>query len=135
MAKTDPKSVLLILGDSADPQKDLYAAGSQTFLSQLLELAGGKNVIENPMAEYPKVSKEFIIQKSPEVIIEAGPKSNLSAKEKNARLNQWNLFTSIRAVKNKNIHFIGADYILIPGPRLLKIIERFAKAIHPESFQ
>jgi iron complex transport system substrate-binding protein len=128
------KEVLLLLGNSSNPARDLYAVGHGTFLNELLNLSGGKNIIRNSSARYPKLSKEYIIEKSPEVIIEADPKSNLSQKEIDIRIQQWNRFPTIEAVINKQIYFIGADYILIPGPRLLKIIERFSKAIHPNLF-
>ena len=128
------KEVLLLLGDSSDPARDLYAAGPGTFLNELLNLSGGKNIIRDSPARYPKLSKEHIIEKSPEIIIEAGPKSNLSQREIDIRIQEWKRFPTIEAVKKEQIYFIGADYILIPGPRLLKIIERFSKAIHPDLF-
>ena len=128
------KEVLLLLGDSSDPARDLYAAGPGTFLNELLNLSGGKNIVRDSPARYPKLSKEYIIEKSPEIIIEAGPKSDLSQNEIDLRIQEWNRFPTIKAVQSEQIHFIGADYILIPGPRLLKIIERFSKAIHPELF-
>ncbi len=128
------KEVLLLLGDSRDPARDLYAAGPGTFLNELLNLSGGNNIIRDSPARYPKLSKEYIIEKSPEIIIEAGPKSSLSQNDIDLRIKEWKRFPTIKAVQNEQIHFIGADYILIPGPRLLKIIERFSKAIHPKLF-
>lgn len=128
------KSVLLLLADSDHPGRDLYAVGPRTFLGELLELAGGENIIEESPAEYPKISKEFIIHKSPEIIILAGPKSRLSDDEKSNRLKSWNRFASVRAVQTGDIHFIGAPYILIPGPRLLNIVNSFAQALHPQLF-
>ena len=107
------KEVLLLLGDSSDPSRDLYAVGPGTFLNELLELSGGNNIIRNSPARYPKLSKEYIIEKSPEIIIEAGPKSNLPQKEIDLRIQEWHRFPTIKAVKNKQIYFIGADYILI----------------------
>jgi len=127
-----PKKVLLLLGDSSDPARDLYAVGPGTFLNELLVLSGGINILQNSNAQYPKLSKEFIIEQSPEIIIEAGPKSNLPQKEIDYRVEQWDRFPTIQAVKDKRIHFISADYILIPGPRLVKILEKFAKVIHPD---
>ena len=128
------KSVLLLLGDSDDPMRDLYAAGRNTFLGELLDIAGGENIIPETFAEYPKVSREYIIKKSPEAIIIAGPMANLSSGQKQINLRRWARFPTIRAVKNNNIHFIGNDYILIPGPRLISLIEQFAKRIHPKLF-
>ena len=126
-----PKKVLLLLGDSSDPAHDLYAVGPETFLNELLVLSGGENILKNSKAQYPKLSKEYIIEQSPEIIIEAGPKSNLSQKEIDYKVEQWNRFPTIQAVRDKRIYFIGADYILIPGPRLVKILESFVQVIHP----
>ena len=129
-----PKEALLLLGDSSDPGRDLYAAGQGTFLHELFEISGGKNIIPPTMAQYPRITKEYIIEKSPEVIIEAGPKSRLSPEQIKERLQGWKRFPSIRAVQTEQIHYISADYILIPGPRLLHILEQFSKALHPEIF-
>ncbi|CCQ91294.1 putative Vitamin B12 import system, periplasmic binding protein BtuF [Nitrospina gracilis 3/211] len=129
-----PKSTLLILGDSNEPGRSLYAVGPSSFLGELLELAGGKNIVTDTIAPYPKINKEYIIQQSPQVIIEAGPAMNMTAEEKAARLKEWRRFSTIRAVSENNIHFISADYILIPGPRLLSILDDFARALHPEVF-
>ena len=40
----------------------------------------------------------------------------------------------MRAVKDNRLYFIGADYILIPGPRLLNILDDFTRTIHPGLF-
>jgi iron complex transport system substrate-binding protein len=129
------KTVLLLLGDGSNPGGALYAVGRGTFLGELLELAGGENILTDPTISYPKISKEFILRHSPEVIIEAGPDANLSAAEKDKKLKQWQRFSTLTAVKNKTIYFVGADYILIPGPRFLNILDHFARVIHPEAFK
>jgi iron complex transport system substrate-binding protein len=125
-----PKSTLLILGDSQDPLRDLYAVGKNTFLDELLTLSGGENVLDKTLSEYPKISREFIISRSPEVVIIAGPNSEIAEKEISSNLNAWRVLGSVRAVQNKNIHLISADYILIPGPRLVNIVDKFFHALH-----
>ena len=129
-----PKDTLLLLGDSSDPGRDLYASGPGTFLHELLEISGGKNILPDSMAKYPRLTKEFIIEKSPEVIIEAGPKSRLTPEQIEERLKGWKRFPSIRAVQSDQVHYIGASYILIPGPRLLNILDQFSRAMHPDIF-
>ncbi len=129
------KKTLLLLGDGSDPGAALYAVGRSTFLGELLELAGGTNIMTDPKLNYPKISKEFILRHSPEVIIEAGPDANLSPDEKKKKLEQWQRFPTLTAVKNEDIYFIGADYILIPGPRFLNILDHFARVLHPEVFK
>jgi iron complex transport system substrate-binding protein len=130
-----PKETLLLLGDSSDPSRDLYATGPKTFLHELLEISGGKNILHDSMAKYPRLTKEYVVEKSPEVIIEAAPKSQLTPEQIQERLKGWNRFSSIRAVKTGQVHYIGADYILIPGPRLVSILEQFSQVLHPKIFQ
>ena len=134
LKKIKPRQVLMLLSDTNDPSRDLYAVGRDTFLNELLTIAGGENVLPDTMARYPKVSKEYIIAKSPEIIIEVGPKSNLSKEETLARKKTWGKFSTLRAVKDDKLYFISADYILIPGPRLLNILDDFTRTIYPELF-
>jgi iron complex transport system substrate-binding protein len=129
------KSTLLLLNEGGDPNGALYAVGPGTFLGELLELAGGQNVLTDPTINYPKISKEYILRHSPEVIIQAGPHANMTPQEKAEKLKQWGRFPTLTAVKNKTIYFVGADYILIPGPRFLNILNHFARVIHPETFK
>ena len=129
-----PRRVLILLSDTNDPGRDLYAVGRGTFLDELLTIAGGDNVLPDTMARYPKISKEYIIRESPEVIMEVGPKSNLSEKETTKRKESWAKFSTLRAVKDNKIYFIGADYIIIPGPRLINILDDFSRTIHPDLF-
>ena len=111
--------------------RDLYAAGRTTFLGELLSLAGGENILPETFAEYPKISREFIIQKSPEVIIIAGPMAKLTPKQKIEHKKRWSKFSSVRAVKTGDIHYIAEDYILIPGPRLTQLVDQFSESIYP----
>jgi iron complex transport system substrate-binding protein len=129
------KYTLLLLNEGGDPNGALYAVGPGTFLGELLDLAGGKNVLTDTTINYPKISKEYILRHSPDVIIQAGPNANMTPQEKSEKLKQWGRFPTLTAVKNKTIYFVGADYILIPGPRFLNILDHFARVIHPEAFK
>ena len=134
IGKTKPRHVLMLLSDTNDPSRDLYAVGRNTFLDELLSIAGGENILPDTMATYPKISKEFIIAKSPEIIIEIGPTANLSNEGILNRKKAWAIYPTINAVKNDRLYFVGADYILIPGPRLVKILDILTRNIHPKLF-
>jgi len=129
------KSTLLLLNEGGDPNGALYAVGKSTFLGELLELAGGQNILTDSLINYPKISKEFILRHSPEIIIQAGPRANMTPQEKLEKLKQWQRFPTLTAVKNEAIYFIGADYILIPGPRFLSTLDYFTRVIHPHVFK
>jgi iron complex transport system substrate-binding protein len=132
LANVERKSVLLLLGVSTDPGRDMYAVGRGTFIGELLSLAGGENILPVSQPLYPKISKEYVIQKSPEIIIEVGPTKILTKEEIEGRKKKWKKFSMLRAVQNNEIHIISANYFLIPGPRLIKIIAHFVDAIHQE---
>ena len=134
LRKLKPRQVLMLLSDTNDPSRDLYAVGRNTFLNELLSIAGGENILPDTMATYPKISKEFIIAKSPEIIIEIGPTANLSNEGILKRKKAWTIYPTINAVKNNRLYFVGADYILIPGPRLVKILDILTRNIHPKLF-
>lgn len=129
------KSTLLILSEGSSPDGAIYGAGRNTFLGELLDLAGGNNILTDSGINYPNISKEFILRHSPEVIIEAGPEADLSPEANRSKLDKWTHFPTLTAVKNRDIYFIGADYILIPGPRFLNILDHFARVLHPEAYQ
>ena len=134
LGKTRPRQVLMLLSDTNDPSRDLYAVGRNTFLNELLSIAGGENILPETMATYPKISKEFIIAKSPEIIIEIGPTASLSNEGILSREKAWTKYPTIRAVKIDRLYFVGANYILIPGPRLVKILDILTRNIHPKLF-
>ncbi len=48
----------------------MTAASSETFLNELLWMAGGQNVIGRTLSRYPRVSKEGIVDLDPEVIFD-----------------------------------------------------------------
>jgi iron complex transport system substrate-binding protein len=128
-----PKPVFLVFAESSGDANDLFAVGKGAFLDDLLTLAGGKNILPETSAPYPKISTEFVIRQSPQIIIELLPGNRGIETETRVR-KRWEGFSSIPAVRDKNIHFLIADYMTIPGPRILNIIDNFARAIHPDVF-
>ncbi|MBF0108470.1 MAG: hypothetical protein HQL76_04785 [Magnetococcales bacterium] len=45
---------------------------------------------------------------------------------------QWRNMKGIAAVRNDRIHVFSEDYVVVPGPRFILILEKMAEAIHPE---
>ncbi|MBI2341398.1 MAG: ABC transporter substrate-binding protein [Deltaproteobacteria bacterium] len=48
----------------------LVAAGPKTFLGDILNLAGAKNIIDTEITPYPTINAEFILAKNPDMIID-----------------------------------------------------------------
>ncbi len=129
------RRVFLIFDDSQKGMRDIYAIGKGTFLDELLTLAGGENILSPSMVLYPKVSKEYVIAQSPEVIIEINPRKEPPQKDRESSKREWQRFPTVSAVKNNEIHFIGADHLMIPGPRVLLTVKQLAMALHPDLFE
>jgi iron complex transport system substrate-binding protein len=108
---------------SKDP---LYTIGKASFITDLIERAGGMSVTENIEKAYQVFSKETALALDPEAII-------LSDSEDNREPND--VFKNSPAVKNGRIYRINADVISRAGPRLVDALEEIAKGLHPESFR
>jgi iron complex transport system substrate-binding protein len=99
----------------------LFTVGKKSFLTQVVEKAGGELVTKDIDDGYPKLSKETALALDPEVII-------LSNSEDNQRPND--AFQNSPAVKNGRVYKINADIISRPGPRLVDAIEQIAVFLH-----
>ncbi len=106
--------------------KSLYTIGKESFLTDLIEKAGGQSVTRDVGAAYPKISKERALALNPRVII-------LSESPDNNEPNE--VFRNSDAVKKAMVFKINADILSRPGPRLVDALEQIAKHLHPEKFE
>lgn len=100
---------------------DLYTAGKKTFMNEMLELAGGKNIVSQ--SGYPKYSEEAIIKANPDVIITTYP----NAKKVISKRSAWK---NIQAVKKGHIYELDADKLSRPGPRLIDGAKEIYRTIY-----
>jgi iron complex transport system substrate-binding protein len=109
--------------------RPIMTINKDTFLHDLIQLAGGRNMTENEPITYPRISLEEVIRKKPEVII-------ISSMERGGRFEaarvEWLKWTSIPAVKEGRVHLIDSDLIDRPSPRIIEGLEAMARFIHPE---
>lgn len=126
--------VMISLGNSNSSEQinTVYIAGQNDFYNDLINLAGGVNVYTDSHLNVPSLSVEGIIQLNPDIIIDIYPEAD----DHNADLQQvrqrWQSLKHIDAVKNNRIYIIEESYATIPGPRIILLLEQFARIIHPE---
>ena len=127
------KRILLLLGRSPGDLAGLTAVGPGTFLNDLLITAGGTNIFADAIGLYPRVSKESILVRQPETIIElvSGHPSDKAIRALKA---DWLQLADIPAVQKNQVHCLTNDVLLIPGPRMHQSVRLLARAIHPEQF-
>ena len=127
--------VFIALGHRAGSLRLVGSAGGKTFLSQLVEVAGGENVLADLSEPYPQVSKETLLRRRPEVILEFFPGRKPDAAERQALMDDWRSLPSLPAVRDGRIYFLTDDYLLLPGPRVVESARRLAEVLHPEAMK
>ncbi len=129
-----PRTVFLGLGHTPGDLTGLMTTGPDTFLHELIEIAGGINIFSDTRGAYPRISKEALVRRHPEVIIEVLAEG-ISPDNRKLLRADWERMASLPAVKAGHIYFLDEDYLLIPGVRVAQTALRLAQAIHPELFE
>ncbi len=104
------KGVLLIV--SLQP---LIVVGGKTFLSELLVLAGGRNVAGASPSTYPTLSREAVVEANPDVIIVMSD-ALANADELPKFFPEW---VTLNAFRTRQVFRINSDIISRPGPRAI----------------
>ncbi|MEA3414790.1 MAG: cobalamin-binding protein [Thermodesulfobacteriota bacterium] len=109
----------------------IVSAGSNTFIHELILLAGGENLAAG-LTAYPRFSREQVLALSPEVfIISSMAKGEVFERVKK----EWSRWTDIPAVRNQQIFLVDSNLFDRPTPRLLDGLKLLVRLIHPELFE
>ena len=106
----------------------IVSAGSPTFIHELIELAGGRNLAEGRIA-YPRFSREQVLALEPEVFIITSMARQAVFEQVKA---QWHRWPNMPAVRDQRIFLVDSDLFDRPSPRLVAGLELLIKLIHPE---
>lgn len=112
----------------------LRIAGRDTFVNDMIELAGGVNAIGETLHQYPPIGSEQVYSTMPDVIIEPAMAGGDIGKQLPAAKEYWQKF-DIPATTNKRIYVIDGDTVSQLGPRLFDGIQTIGKCIRPELFE
>lgn len=99
----------------------LMSVGSGTFIDELVERAGGRNVFAQSGQQYPMVDAERVVRADPEVIVVLHPGSY--AGEIAARVG-WGRVSAVR--HGRIFTDVDDDLVTRPGPRLVEAVRVFA---------
>lgn len=106
----------------------LLSAGPETFISNILDIAGGINFAEDCETDYPQISLEVLLDRDPDFYIAIDHRKNTDISTRPG-------FESLKALQNNQYYKIEDDYVTLPGPRIIQGLERVAEIIHPEAFK
>ena len=117
----EPVRALLIV--SVHP---LMCAGKNTFINQLIQLAGGENLAQRASGSYPTYSREAVVQDNPQVLI-AMSDAGAPTEDLPRLFPEW---SSISAVRGHCVFRIDSDLVSRPGPRAAAALASLFSLLH-----
>ena len=108
--------------------QELYTAAEGTFMDELLDIAGGKNIMEGEEG-WPQVSEEVVIEANPDVIITTYGYYMEDVEEQVMARDSW---AGVTAVQNEAVLNSENDILSRPGPRLAEGLEQMVTILYPD---
>jgi iron complex transport system substrate-binding protein len=102
----------------------LLVIGGGSFMSQLVEIAGGRNVYGDIAQPSPAVTFEDLVQRNPEVVL-TGPEHGME-------LLQSPRWKTLDAVRRGRVLFLDTSVTMRPAVRLGEGAVSIARLLHPE---
>jgi iron complex transport system substrate-binding protein len=106
----------------------MVSVGSGTFIDELIQLAGGRNIAAGAIV-YPRFNWEELLRRQPSVVIIT---SMAGGRSEAQLLESWDEWPQVKAVRNHRVHVVDADLFDRATPRLVNGLELLAALIHPE---
>jgi PGF-CTERM protein len=116
---------------------DVYTAGENTFVTELVAAAGGENLgtrfdAQFPLpggAEYPQVSGEDARATDPEFV------ARTSAGREEPQAGVPAVFAGTTAAERNRSVVLDSNYVNQPAPRTVLAVVRLTRALHPERYR
>lgn len=130
--KNQPRPrTLLVFDRQSGTLQNIYASAGRGFLHDMLDAAGGDDVLADIEKESAQVSIENILTRRPDVILELRSAESLPEAAMQRELASWSSLASVPAVRNHRVIILVGKGLTVPGPRVAEGIEQMAKALHP----
>jgi iron complex transport system substrate-binding protein len=129
--------VLVIVSRRPGMLADLTAVGPDSYLQELLEIAGGTNVLAKPgLPLYPRISLETVLREDPDVILDLSGQQESEAERQAASsqvLALWKQNPQLTAVRNGRVIVGTSNALLVPGPRAPEAAQLLFEYMHGSS--
>ncbi len=130
IAKAEDKPLVFYELDGSDTAKP-WTSGPNTFMDQLIQMAGGVNVGSAMKDAWAQISLEELLVQDPNIILLGDAAYGMTPEQVATRAG-WE---TLSAVKNNAIYAFNDDMASRPGPRMVDGLEALAKLIHPELYK
>lgn len=122
--------VLLLVGRTPGALTDLHSVGGESYIGELIELAGGLNVLSDSPVPYPRISLEEVLSRDPEIIVDMTHGDAPTQAEVQAIQKLWARFPSIDAVERERVYIVTQKLFVVPGPRVVEAVRALYDLIH-----
>lgn len=106
--------------------RPFMAAGPETFLGELVRLAGGRSALPEH-ARYVRLSEEAVLAMNPDVVLIAGMNQARTREE----MALWHGRRSVTAVRQNRVHILDADAVTRPALRGVAALRHLADLLAP----
>jgi iron complex transport system substrate-binding protein len=104
-------------------------AGPQTFIGQLLSLAGGRSIFADATQNWPNVAMEEIVRRDPDMLVVPVGEFKTNSLERFRAMAGWR---DLRAVRTGRVVSVSADLMNRPSPSIAEASHVLLRALHPE---
>jgi iron complex transport system substrate-binding protein len=127
----DRPRVLVAVGRLMDKGSggEIFISGRDGFYDDLITLAGGVNAYREETLKFPAISDEGLIRLDPDIILEMVPDLAGEA-DRESLMDLWRSKHGIKAVREGQVHILGDDYVVVPGPRFVDLLEDIGEIIN-----
>lgn len=107
--------------------KPVMVAGKNTFINEILEICGGKNLAADLPQNYPVLNREEILKSDPDYFLFTAHIDDTVEKI----VDTYPEWKSLSAVKNNRLLLIDRNLFGRPGPRFVEAAETLFNLLHP----
>lgn len=127
----DAPQTRVFLYDSGEEKP--FTAGKYAITTAMIEAAGGQNIMDDMETSWGRTSWETVAMRNPQFLLLLDYQDGNGVTKLMDFLKKHPAMKETDAVKNER--FIALRYAeLTPGPANIDVIEKVAKAMHPEQF-
>jgi iron complex transport system substrate-binding protein len=119
-------SIARMAGDAS--MNRITVCGRKGVFEELIELAGGTNAFDGEI-DFPALSAEGVLHADPDVIVDLCPDLKEKGLDPDVVRKQWAAIPGLRA----RVCVVGESYAMVPGPRIVLLLEDLARALRPEA--
>lgn len=110
-----------------------YSVGPASFIGVLITKAGGANIVEAGMGDFPQLDPEFVVVANPEVIVLADARHGESSDTLAARP-AWDGIAALQTGRVAELSAEEVDMLNRPGPRMAEAVKILVNIFHPDLF-